>query len=189
VEVVEKGRSTGDLMAIQVKTGYGSKRRTDGSYNFDITDSSAYWLAFCLPVLLVVVEEPHDAWSESRRPPIRWERVHSDTIVVEDERCHLVIGAHRLLTRESQAELMHMAMAHKDQKRRLADAQGLLDKLRRRFVCPGCGALMYREDEGSGPGPDDHKMYDIHAVEYECGRLVINDVVVRQCGDHGDDSR
>jgi len=124
------------------------------------------------------------------RPPLRWERIHPNTIVVDTDsgHHHLEIGAHRLLIRESRADLMQMATAHKDQKRRLKEAQDLLNKLQSRFACPGCGAMMWREEEGSAWGADD-ETHDNHVVTYECSRLVTNNIVKRSCNEWGDDPR
>lgn len=102
VEIVINGEPTGDLIAIQVKSGksYFSES-TDTAFIYRTDDNHIeYWTQHCLPVIVVLCDPEDDL--------LYWESVSENSTVTTGKGWKISIPKNKLLTEESLGELCEL---------------------------------------------------------------------------------
>lgn len=99
VEIAKNGMPTGDLIAIQIKSGVSYfSERTNGHVIFRTYDNHIeYWFRHSLPVILVLYHPEEDV--------CYWESISEDTIVSTGKGWRVAVPIEKKLTKESLAEL------------------------------------------------------------------------------------
>jgi len=179
VEVVEDGVSTGDLIALQIKTGYKAMKRQDGSLRFSGGDprSAIYWSSFSLPVLLVVVDIENS--------DIHWLRLISGDIEFYTtekgkSRWAVEVPAENRLDSTVRGCLIEISRESKALTAQIEELQANLKRLERlafEYTCELCGALMdSRSVENRVSMGDEYndREYEVEVEEYACGARVEN---------------
>jgi hypothetical protein len=102
VEIVKNGRPTGELIAIQIKSGSSYfTERTGGHIVFRTNDNHInYWLKHLLPVILVLYDVEEDI--------CYWEVISDDTIVKTGKGWKVSVPISKKLTNESLDELCEL---------------------------------------------------------------------------------
>ncbi|MDD2468029.1 MAG: DUF4365 domain-containing protein [Desulfobulbus sp.] len=99
VEIVVNNQPTGDLIAIQVKSGksyFTETTDTDIIYRAD-NNHIDYWTAHCLPVIIVLYDPENDR--------LYWEHVSEKTYVSAGKSWKIAIPKNKILDNESLANL------------------------------------------------------------------------------------
>jgi hypothetical protein len=99
VEIVKDGKPTGDLIAIQIKSGLSYfSESTDTSFVYH-TDNKhiGYWIKHCLPVIVVLYNPNEDI--------LYWENVSDNSITSTGQGWRITIPKNKYLTNESLSEL------------------------------------------------------------------------------------
>lgn len=102
VEIVLNGEQTGDLIAIQIKSGksYFSES-TDTAFIYRTDDNHiAYWAQHCLPVIVVLYDPDEEK--------LYWEYVSEKSYVSTGKGWKITIPKNKLLTDKSLAELCEL---------------------------------------------------------------------------------
>lgn len=99
VEIVKNGKPTGDLIAIQIKSGTSYlSERTNNHIVFRTDDNHIqYWFGHSLPVILILYDPQEDA--------CYWENISEETIVSTGKGWKVAVRIDKILTKESLAEL------------------------------------------------------------------------------------
>lgn len=99
VEIVVDGQVTGDLIAIQVKSGMSYfSETTDTSIIYRTDDSHIeYWTEHCLPVIIVLYDPDNKI--------LYWEQVTEESYVSTGKGWKIAIPKDKILTEESLVEL------------------------------------------------------------------------------------
>lgn len=99
VEIVVNDQPTGDLIAIQVKSGKSYFTETTEANIIYRTDDShiGYWTAHCLPVIIVLYDPDADT--------LYWEQVSGETYISTGKGWKIAVPKDKILTEESLAEL------------------------------------------------------------------------------------
>lgn len=95
VEIVEDGKPTGELIAIQVKSGssyFSEQTESDVVYRADDTHIQ-YWSRHALPVIIVLYDPETDV--------LLWERVDDETIIGTGKGWKINVPKHQILVAES----------------------------------------------------------------------------------------
>ena len=99
VEIVEDGRPTGELIAIQIKSGssyFSEQTKSDVVYRADDAHIQ-YWSRHALPVIIVLYDPEADA--------LLWERVTDETIINTGKGWKINVPKSQVLVAESLAAI------------------------------------------------------------------------------------
>lgn len=105
VEICESGTPTGQLLAVQVKTGSSYfKEFKNGHYTYrgDV-DHLNYWLNHCLPVILVL----HNPDTNETI----WQKIDPDNSKIKGKTCTIDVPANQQLSLASKDKLMELTEA------------------------------------------------------------------------------
>ena len=102
VEIVLGGRPTGDLVAIQIKSGtsYFSETTEDAIVFRTDNKHSKYWAKHCLPVIVVLYHPDEDL--------LYWESISEDTLTNTGKGWKIHIPKNKILTDESLDEITNL---------------------------------------------------------------------------------
>lgn len=102
VEIVKNDILTGDLIAIQVKSGLSFfKEETDNSYIFRTDNKHIhYWTKYSLPVIIVLYHPEEDK--------IYWESINNNSILSTGKNWKVNIPKNKLLTEDSLSEIENL---------------------------------------------------------------------------------